>query len=280
MDDGVLRQLRRKVLIVLICVLACWLGLTAAAFIAQGRMIFPVPASATVPTARKGTLLRLPSEAGEVVALHFPAAEGEPTVVVFHGNGEEMADVEDWAWQLHSHGLGALAVEYPGYGLAKAAGAPSEEGCYQAAEVALAHLKEKLGVPPERTILSGHSLGSAVAAEMALRGRGARLVLFSPISSIDDEARGLFPFLPVGLLVRHHFATLSKAARIQVPTLIVHGAKDDVAPVWMGEKLSRALPRASLIVVAGGGHDLIWPRIIPLAACVNEFAHGRECQGL
>jgi uncharacterized protein len=271
---------RRKVVIVLISVLVAWAGICAAAFLAQGRMIFPVPASATVPVAHQGTLLRLPSEAGEVVALHFGAAQGEPTVVVFHGNGEEMADVEDWAFELHRHGLGALAVEYPGYGLANAAGAPSEEGCYRAAEVALLHLREKLGVPPERTILSGHSLGSAVAAEMALRGRGARLVLFSPISSIDDEARGLFPFLPVGLLVRHHFATLAKAARIEVPTLIVHGARDDVAPVWMGEKLSRALPHARLIVVANGGHDLIWPRIVPLAACVNEFAHGRECQPL
>jgi uncharacterized protein len=274
----VLRQVRRKVLIALVSVLACWLGLAVVAFFAQGMLIFPVPASASVPTARKGTLLRLPSEAGEVVALHFAAAGGEPTVVVFHGNGEELADVEDWAWQLHTHGLGALAVEYPGYGLAKAAGAPSEQGCYQAAEVALAHLREKLGVGPDRTVLSGHSLGSAVAAEMALRGRGARLVLLSPITSIDDEARQMLPFLPTGLLLRHHFATLSKAARIAVPTLIVHGARDDVAPVWMGERLSRALPNAKLVVVPGGGHDLLWPRLVPLAACVNEFAHGRECR--
>ena len=273
-----IRQVKRKVLIAIASVLVFWVGLTIVAFFAQGLLIFPVPASAQTPMARLGTLLRLPSEQGEIVALHFPAEEGEPTVVLFHGNGEELADVEDWAWMLSRHGLGALAVEYPGYGLAKAAGRPSEQGCYHAAEVALAHLREKLGVPAERTVLCGHSLGSAVAAEMALRRRGARLVLLSPITSIDDEARTMFPFLPVGLLLRHHFATLEKAARIEVPTLLVHGAQDEVAPVWMGEKLSRALPHARLIVVAGGTHDLIWPRLVPLAACVNEFAHGRECE--
>jgi len=276
----VLRQVKRKVLIAIASVLAAGVGLMLVALVAQGRLIFPVPPTAQVPTARKGTLLRLPSSAGEVVALHFPAAEGEPTVVIFHGNGEELADNEDWAWQLHTHGLGALIVEYPGYGLAKAAGSPSEQGCYQAAEVALAWLRETLDVPPRRTILVGHSLGSAVAAEMALRGRGARLVLLSAITSIDDAAGQLFPYLPVGLVVRHHFATVEKAARIEVPTLLVHGAKDDVAPLWMGEKLSRLFPHGRLIVIPDGTHDLIWPRLIPLATCVNEFAHGRECQGL
>ncbi|MGC4121831.1 MAG: alpha/beta hydrolase [Myxococcales bacterium] len=113
---------------------------------------------------------------------------------------------------------------------------------------------------------------------MALRGRGARLVLLSPISSAADVGKAWLWYLPVDLLVRHRFETLKKAPRIAVPTLVVHGKRDEVAPVWMGEKIAQALPNAQLMVVEGASHDLILPRLNPLAACVAAFADGRPCE--
>ena len=266
----------RKLVIALASVAGFLVAAAALLWALQGQLIFPVPAGAQLPE-RREALLRLASPQGEVVALHLPAAPGSPTLVLFHGNGEELADIESWAAALNRRGLGALAVEYPGYGLARSSGPPGEEACYRAAEVALAHLRETLGVPVAQTVLVGHSLGSAVAAEMALRGRGARLVLLSPITSIADEARMLVPVVPVGLLVRHRFDTFAKAPRIGVPTLIVHGDHDEVAPVEGGRRLSRALPDARLIEVPGGEHMIIPPRLEELAGCVDRFARGGEC---
>lgn len=276
MPPSLARRVGRKVAIVLASIVAGWVLLLALVATQQHRLIFPVPMGNGHAPAR-GKLVRIPSRAGELVATHFEGPPGSRTAVFFHGNGEEMADGEEWAQGLQRAGLGVLLVEYPGYGLLKPLGPPSEEKCYAAAEAALGYARETLGVPVERTTLSGHSLGSAVAAEMALRGRGARLVLLSPISSAADVGRDWLWYLPVDLLVRHRFETLKKAPRIAVPTLVVHGRHDEVAKVWMGEKIARALPDARLVVLDDATHDLIGPRLDPLARCVADFADGRSC---
>ena len=56
------------------------------------------------------------------------------------------------------------------------------------------------GVGPERIVLWGTSLGTGVAAEMARRGRGGRLVLVSPYTSIPDLVTDVVPFVPASLL--------------------------------------------------------------------------------
>ncbi|HEY3452855.1 MAG TPA: alpha/beta fold hydrolase [Myxococcales bacterium] len=270
-------KIGRKVLIVLGSVALGWILAMVVVSTQQVRIIFPAPPGNGHAPGR-GKVLRLPSPAGEIAAVHFEGPPGSRTAIFFHGNGEEMVDGEDWAVELQRAGLGVLLVEYPGYGLTKSLGPPSEEKCYLAAETALTYLRETLGVPVERTILSGHSLGSAVAAEMALRGRGARLVLLSPLSSTADVGKDWLWYLPVDLLVRHRFETLKKAPRIHVPTLVVHGKRDQVAPVWMGERIAKALPNVQLVVLESANHDLIWPRLNPLAVCVAAFADGKACE--
>jgi uncharacterized protein len=67
-------------------------------------------------------------------------------------DGERFADGAWLAQRFQEAGLGFYAVEYPGYGLTMEQG-PSEAGIYVAAETALEHLHQKLGVPRERTVL-------------------------------------------------------------------------------------------------------------------------------
>lgn len=274
---ALLPKARRLASLALLGVLGFLVLANALAFALQERLIFPAPWSATPPEVRGAALLRLPSPRGEVVALHLPAAEGAATAVFFHGNGEEVADFDEWVRALGRHGLGVLAVEYPGYGLSRGSGPPGEAQLYEAAEIALGHLRERLGVPVERTVLVGHSLGTGVATEMALRGRGARLVLLSPFTTLADAAGRFFPYLPVRLLLRHRFESAAKAPRIGVPVLIAHGARDGIIPVEMGERLSRAFPRAQLVILPAADHAVIAEVLEPLARCVADFARERPC---
>ena len=94
-------------------------------------------------------------------------------------------------------------------------------------------------------MLQGQSLGSGLAAEMARRGLGGRLILISPFTSMASLGQRFFPWLPVAPLVRHRFDTLSKAPGIGVPVLIVHGTEDELVPFSMGEELARVFPRAT-----------------------------------
>lgn len=193
-----------------------------------------------------------------VHALELPAPPGAPTVVHFHNNRETVEACLDFAGALRARGLGVLLVEYRGYGVS-ADSSPSEEGLYLDAEAGLEMLRAR-GVGPDRIILSGMSLGTGVAAEMAERKRGSRLLLVAPYTSIPDLVTDVAPFLPASALLADHFETLQKARSIDLPTLVVHGDDDEIVPFWMGERLSQEIPRAQLLRVDGGHHGDLFVR--------------------
>ena len=53
--------------------------------------------------------------------------------------------------------------------------------------------------------------------------------------------------------------------RIQASTLLVWGEKDDSTPLWMGQKMEKAIPDAGLVVFEGDDHFAYlrqWPRFV------------------
>jgi hypothetical protein len=250
-------RLRRMLTLLLSIFALCYLVLCMAAFALQRSMLFPAP-RASIPLPKDQGFSRLPLK-GELFAdtFYLPPPPGAPTVVHFHGNGEQLLDQMDLGARLHAWGLGFLAIEYPGYGASP--GSPTEDGIYAAADAGLAWLRAQ-GVPPERTVLSGRSLGTGVAVEMAKRGHGMRVMLVSPYTSIADMAGLSFPFLPTRLLVRDRFDTFSKAPTLDVPVLVIHGEQDTLIPVEMGRRLGTRFPRATVETVAGAGHNDVLER--------------------
>ncbi|WP_152621848.1 alpha/beta hydrolase [Archangium violaceum] len=260
-------------LLVLVTVVIAYVGICLLVFLNQRHMVFPVPPGAREPSLRGATLLRIPGPVGSMVyAFHVPAPAGAPTVVHFHGNGEQLADGAWLAQRFQEAGLGFYAVEYPGYGLA-AVQAPSETGIYAAAETALEHLHQQLGVPRELTVLQGQSLGSGVAVEMAKRGHGSRLVLITPYTSIVELGARLFSWLPASLLVRDPFDNAAKAPGLKLPVLIVHGTRDEVVPVDMGQTLGTLFPNATVRLLEGKRHNDVLDQPATLQELVR-FAQG------
>src|SRR5439155_9127493 len=104
----------------------------------------------------------------------------------------------------------------------------------------------------------GQALGSGVAVEMARRKRGTRLVLVAPFTSTIDLAKRVVPFLPLRLVMVDRFDTIEKASAIDMPALVVHGDIDDAIPFEQGERVSRALPHATLLKIEEGRHDNLY----------------------
>jgi len=227
----------------------------------QTSMIFPAPAPGRSPAYPDNVV-----QTREATFLYF---EGKRVVAYFHGNGEDLADSIPMISLLRSLGVGVLAVEYPGYGIA--GGRPSEKGAYAAAESALSWLRSEQGVGPDRVVLLGVSLGTGVATEMARRGFGARMVLISPFTSVVAMAKRILFFVPASF-VRHKFDTVSKAAAIDLPVLILHGTEDEVVPYAMGERLARVFPHAELVPVSGAHHnDLLSSYALEVRNALSPF---------
>lgn len=260
-----------------------YVGVTALAYLGQRSVLFPAPRQAVAPALEpgEGRIERIARDDGsEVYAFYMPPADDEqPVIVHFHGNGEQLADLVPLARALAASGAGVLAVEYPGYGLAEAR-SPCEAALYADADAALHHLEDQLGIPRERTVLQGQSLGSGVAVEMARRGYGHRLVLISPFTSVVDMAARVAPLLPTRWLVRDAFDNAAKVPSLELPALVIHGTRDELIPIEMGRRIAAALPDGQLIEIAGAGHNDLFVRdgdtIIQL---LTAFAHGGAAGG-
>ncbi|RKH67928.1 alpha/beta fold hydrolase [Corallococcus aberystwythensis] len=242
----------------LIIVGMVYLALCAVLFAAQRSLIYPAPHSEPERLRGQPGFGVVPLADGlNVDRFYLPAPPGAPTVVHFHGNGEQLLGQRGFGQALGDVGLGFLAVEYPGYGASP--GSPTEAGLYASAEAALQFLRDQ-GVKPEDIVLSGRSLGTGVAVEMARRGYGARMVLVSPYTSMVAMGQRTMPFLPASLLMRDRFLSLDKAPNIPIPVLIIHGEEDEVVPVDMGRTLGQRLPNARVVTVPGAHHNDVLER--------------------
>jgi alpha-beta hydrolase superfamily lysophospholipase len=236
------------------------------------------------PVAPAGATMRTLRAADGVVvhALDLTAPRDDaPVVVVFHGNGESIGDWGDVAEALAARGLGVTVTEYRGFGVSAEVGSPSEEGLYRDAEAVLDDLAAR-GIGRDRIILLGQSLGTGVAAEMARREKGRRLVLISPYTAILDLTPKGLP-LPASILLADRFATLAKAPAIHLPTLIFHGDADEEVPFAMGQRLAGAIEGATLHVIPGGHHNDLFQRWLwrrEIVEAIAEFAGAKGTAGV
>ena len=203
-----------------------------------------------------------------VTALDFANPKASRTIVHFHGNAETADANAFLAREMKKRGFAMVLVEYRGYGRSRGT-RPDEQGLYDDAAAVLDVLVSR-GMGPDRIVLWGQSLGTAVAAEMARRGRGSRLVLVAPFTSTMAMAKKIVPFLPASMVMVDRFDTLSKAPDIAAPTLVVHGDIDDVIPFEQGELVSRTLPHGTLLKVPEGRHDNLYKSTTVIVALATH----------
>jgi len=157
-----------------------------------------------------------------------------------HGNAGDIGDRVENIAQLVMAGLSVLIFDYRGYG--KSTGTPKEEGVYKDAEAVYNYAIKELNYSPEKIIVFGRSLGAAVAAHLASQVKTAGVILESAFTNLKDMAWVHYPFIPGKFLVKHKFNVLDKIKKLKAPLLIIHGEKDTIVPLWMGEKIYQQAP--------------------------------------
>jgi uncharacterized protein len=174
----------------------------------------------------------------DLLAWFLPPAPGRPVILFFHGNCGHLGYRSGRLLRFAREGYGVLLAEYRGYG--GNPGAPCEAGLFADGAAALDFLACS-GIGPDRIVLWGESLGSGVAVYLAATRPVAALVLEAPFTSVTACARRRYAFVPVALLLRDRFDSMSRIARVTAPLLVLHGERDRVVPV----RHSRALLAAA-----------------------------------
>ncbi len=250
--------------------------LAAALWLFQARMIFLAPRG-TVPDPRDygqtGERVAVPTADG--LTLHgwyLPAEVGggpAPAVIWFYGNAENVALLAPLLGSLRPPGRALLALDYRGYG--KNPGRPGEAALYQDADAAWAWLVQRPEIDARRIAVFGRSLGSVPALYLADTKPVAAVILDSPFTSARAMARVHYRLFP-SFLVRYTMDNLMRAERLTAPLFIIHGARDQIAPIAMGRTLARAGRARVLHEVEGAGHNEVYEMIRPgYALVIQQF---------
>jgi uncharacterized protein len=179
-------------------------------------------------------------------------------LLCFHGNADLAAWQLEWARSVEQHTHHAVFLaEYRGY--MSLGGSPTYSNTKLDAQAALDHLVSTLGIERGRIAYFGHSLGSAIATELAEIHPPAALLLQSPFSSARGMAK-LIVSAPVVLawkaVSRIHFDTTRVVSRLDVPVSVAHGKRDRIVPFKMGVEVYEAAKRkGEFLMVEQAGHN-------------------------
>jgi uncharacterized protein len=246
---------------VVLCLVLCLVvavGLLTLIWWSQERILFQPPGSYGTPP-QSG---RIGYEASDGQHL-FGYLVGRPTstdslLLCFHGNADLAMWQLEWANRVRERtGVAVMLAEYRGY--MSLGGKPSYLSAKLDALAAYECARTQLGVSDDRLVFFGHSLGSAIAAELAEMHPPRALLLQSPFTSALAMAEEILT-MPLAMLwkvvSRIHFDTPRVVAALDVPVAVAHGKRDRIVPFWMGvEVYNRARIKGPVLVAPDAGHS-------------------------
>lgn len=174
-----------------------------------------------------------------------------PVLLYLHGARWNVSGSTARMRRMQSLGFAVLAVDYQGFGQSSK-GLPSEASARADAQAAWDWLADQY--PNRPRFIFGHSLGGAIAVDLATRVPDVRgLIVEGTFTRIADVARtfkwGWLPFQP---FITQPFDSVDKVPQLKAPLLVVHGSADQLIPSSLGQRLYEAAPTPKRWVLVDG----------------------------
>jgi uncharacterized protein len=218
------------------------------------RLFFPRPVTSAPPPGAHDELLSVAPGVRIHLRIH-PAPAARALVLLFHGNGEVVADYDHAAPDYAAAGARLAVMDYRGYGASS--GVPTLRTCLSDARPILAAARAATTLP---LVIMGRSLGSACAAELAdAASAPAGVILESGFTDLGGLVRrrgfALDGPLPADDLAT--FDPLPKLHASTAPLLVLHGALDTLISPAEATAAHDAAGTASrrLVLIPGRGHN-------------------------
>jgi fermentation-respiration switch protein FrsA (DUF1100 family) len=246
-------------LIVVAVVSAVYVGILGLLWLFQERIVFQPPVNPESPDTATSTITYTTGDGVRLVAhVVQPERPTDALVVAFHGNAMISRWMIPWAREVAGRFQATVVLpEYRGYdGLS---GTPSYAGAASDAAAALVAVSEKFGMKHSEMVYYGHSLGTAIATELAVASPPRALLLESPFTSARDMA-ARWPLVGLGFfwpaISRVHYETVRHVATLDVPVHVSHGERDIIIPSRMGRAVHDAARRpGQLLMIPEAGHN-------------------------
>ena len=239
----------------------CYFLLTGAIWYAQTKILYHPSSTVNATPGDSGEPfdnITLPLNGDQLAGWWVPSRASQArTLLYLHGNAANVAANLDHVLRLRDTGLNVFIIDYRGYGHSTG-GPPRENLLYEDAQRAWKYLVAERMIQPTHIVIYGHSVGGAVAINLACNHPEAgALVTEGAFTSIADMANGSpAAYLPLRLILTERFDSISRIGSLHVPKLIIHGDADTMVPPLMARRLYDAAPNPKQIaMIPGGGHE-------------------------
>ena len=184
--------------------------------------------------------------------------QSDRALLYLHGNAENIAANINHANFFRELGFSVLLIDYRGYGRSQGK-FPNELQVYEDAAVAWNYLHDERKIPSDRIFIYGHSLGGAIAIDLAVKQPDAGgLIVDSSFTSIREmiALRNIFSIFPVDLILTQRFESIEKLPNLKMPVLFIHGSDDLTVPAFMSQNLYAVAPEPKkIVIIPGADHN-------------------------
>lgn len=200
-------------------------------------------------------------------------------VIFSHGNADDIGTCQDWVkWFATTFDCHVLSYDYVNYGCSSP-GLTSESNMNAAATAVFEYTTNHLGVPVDRILLVGKSLGTAATTYLAAQefsGDINGVILMSPLAS------GIRAVLPPVIASRKILAgfdslycpSIDNVGKIQSPVFIIHGYADKVIDIVNARILARHVSPEYLyppLFLHAGHNDIEETHPITIKGYISAF---------
>ncbi len=186
---------------------------------------------------------------------HQDPGSNRPFLLYCHGNGDCLSQLAEVSKLFYNFGFNALIFDYRDYG-ASGKG-PLSEKAFDGDALAAYRWVQNKGVPENRILIWGHSLGSSVAAWLATQTHPAGLILEGAFPSTLAVSYKRYPWLLVlPFMIQDPFDTEIYVQKRTCPLLQFHAERDTIIPIDLGERVySKAVEPKQFVVVKDTDHN-------------------------
>lgn len=164
-----------------------------------------------------------------ISAIYLASPTSVYTVLYNHGNAVDLGDIRGFLTKYRQQGFSVLSYDYRGYGTSS--GRPTTANACKSADAAVKYLIEERGIPADRIIIHGRSVGGGPALYLAHANAVAGVIVESCFVTAF-RVQTHIPLTPFD-----KFRNIARIARVNCPVLVIHGRDAITIPFWHGEKL-------------------------------------------